>query len=53
MTTAREIVKDIEDIEYAETNLNLETNANIINEWKWFEAKNHKKRRSFVKKQIG
>ena len=38
------------NIEYAETNLNLETNANIINEWKWFEAKNHKKRRSFVKK---
>ena len=37
-------------IEYAETNLNLEDNANIINQWKNFDCVNHKKRRAFVKK---
>lgn len=37
-------------IEYAETNLNLETNANIQNQWKAFTAVQHKRRRSYVKK---
>lgn len=37
-------------IEYAETNLNLETNAAIQNQWKAFDSKLHKRRRAFVKK---
>lgn len=36
-------------VKYAETNLNLETNANIQNQWKAFNFVQHKKRRSFVK----
>ena len=36
-------------IEYAETNLNLETNANIQNQWKSFKSVQHKRRRSYVK----
>lgn len=38
------------NIEHAETNLNLETNTAIINQWKMFDARLHKKRRSYVKK---
>ena len=38
------------DIEYAETNLNLETNNNIQNQWKSFDSILHKRRRAFVKK---
>ena len=38
------------EIEYAETNLNLETNANILNQWKAFDCTPHKRRRSYVKK---
>lgn len=37
-------------IEYAETNLNLETNTSIINMWKVFNSRQHKRRRAFVKK---
>lgn len=37
-------------IEYAETNLTLEYNHNILNQWKNFNATQHKRRRSFVKK---
>lgn len=37
-------------IEYAETNLNLETNDNIQNQWKSFDSVLHKRRRAFVKK---
>ncbi|MBR7032856.1 MAG: N-acetyltransferase [Clostridia bacterium] len=37
-------------IKYAETNLNLEDNYAIINQWKRFRAVNHKRRRSYVKK---
>lgn len=36
-------------IEYAETNLNLETNHAILNQWKRFKAIRHKRRRSYVK----
>ena len=39
-----------EGVEYCETNLNLEDNRSIINQWKRFRAVQHKKRRSFVKK---
>ena len=37
-------------VEYAETNLNLEENKNIQNQWKVFNAVQHKRRRSYVKK---
>lgn len=36
--------------EYAETNLNLETNQNIQNQWKNFDSVLHKRRRAFIKK---
>jgi len=47
-----EMIKMLTDggIEYAETNLNLETNANIQNQWKAFKSIQHKRRRSYVKK---
>ena len=37
-------------IKYAETNLNLEDNLAIQNQWKHFDARLHKRRRSFIKK---
>ena len=37
-------------IEYAETNLNLEDNLMIQNQWKRFREVKHKRRRSYVKK---
>ena len=40
-------------IEYAETNLNLEDNYAIQNQWKRFKAVRHKRRRSYVKKLEG
>ena len=33
-----------------ETNLNLETNTAVISQWKHFTARQHKRRRSYVKK---
>ena len=39
-----------EGIEHAETNLNLEYNYPIRNMWKRFDAVEHKRRRSYVKK---
>lgn len=44
----RMMVRD--NIEYCETNLNMEDNVNIINMWKNFDNVIHKRRRSFVKK---
>lgn len=41
---------DDKNIQFAETNLNLENNVSIQNQWKNFDAKQHKRRRSFVKK---
>ncbi|MBO6262710.1 MAG: GNAT family N-acetyltransferase [Clostridia bacterium] len=38
------------NIEYAETNLNLEDNLSIQNQWKIFDAVLHKRRRAYVKK---
>lgn len=35
---------------HAETNLNLEDNIHIQNQWKAFDARLHKRRRSYVKK---
>lgn len=37
-------------VEYAETNLNLEDNYAIQNQWKRFVAVQHKRRRAFVKR---
>ena len=37
------------DIEYFETNLNLETNTQVMAQWKYFDAEQHKRRRSYVK----
>ena len=37
-------------VKYAETNLNLEYNHAILNQWKRFRAERHKVRRSYVKK---
>ncbi|MBQ9679145.1 MAG: N-acetyltransferase [Ruminococcus sp.] len=47
-----EVLKMLKDdsIEYAETNLNLETNAAIQNQWKRFKEVKHKRRRAYVKK---
>ena len=35
---------------YAETNLNLEDNISIQNQWKLFDSRLHKRRRCFIKK---
>lgn len=40
-------------VEYAETNLNLENNYAILNQWKRFRQVVHKRRRSYVKKLDG
>lgn len=36
-------------VKYCETNLNLETNANIQAQWRHFNAVQHKRRRSYIK----
>lgn len=41
------------EVEYAETNLNLEDNSAIRNQWKAFDARQHKRRRCFVKRIAG
>ena len=42
-----------QNIEHSETNLNLETNSNIINQWKSFDTTQHKRHRCSVKKIDG
>lgn len=37
-------------VKHAETNLNLETNAAVMAQWKFFEPRQHKRARSFIKK---
>ena len=37
-------------VDYAETNLNLETNTPVLAQWKYFDSKQHKRRRSYIKK---
>lgn len=39
-------------IEHAETNLNLEYNIPIQNAWKYFDAKQNKRRRCFIKRLV-
>lgn len=41
-----------DNIEFCETNLNMEDNTNIINMWKNFDNVVHKRRRSYIKKLI-
>ncbi len=48
ITMLQDILSD-ERVEYCETNLNLETNANIQAQWKHFESIQHKRRRSYIK----
>lgn len=36
-------------VKKCETNLNLETNAPVIAQWKYFSARQHKRRRSYIK----
>lgn len=38
-----------EEIEFCETNLNLETNTQVMAQWKYFDARQHKRRRAYVK----
>ena len=40
------------DVRICETNLNLESNSAVIAQWKYFDARQHKRRRSY-KKKIG
>jgi GNAT superfamily N-acetyltransferase len=40
----------VDNIEYADTNLNLEDNHAIINIWRHFDSTQNKRRRAFVKK---
>ena len=37
------------EIEYFETNLNLETNVQVMAQWKYFDSEQHKRRRSYIK----
>ena len=38
------------DIEYCESNLNLETNTQVMAQWNYFTALQHKRRRAYIKK---
>ena len=37
------------EVEKCETNLNLETNHAVLAQWKYFDARQHKRRRSYIK----
>lgn len=37
------------EIDHFETNLNLETNVQVMAQWKYFDATQHKRRRAYVK----
>ena len=37
-------------VESCETNLNLETNTAVQAQWKYFDARQHKRRRAYIKK---
>ena len=40
------------EVDYFETNLNLETNTQIISQWKYLKSVQHKRRRSYIKSII-
>ncbi len=48
LTVLADVLKD-GNVQYMETNLNLEDNVNIISMWKRFEHIQHKRRRSYKK----
>lgn len=48
MTFLQDMLSD-KHVQYLETNLNLETNANIQTQWKHFDSIQHKRRRSYIK----
>ena len=48
MMVIQDIFKD-RNVQYMETNLNLETNVNIQAQWKHFDSIQHKRRRSYIK----
>ena len=52
VAVSAELMKMLKDpnIEYAETNLNLENNFAIQNQWKRFKRVDHKRRRAYIKK---
>ena len=37
------------EVDHFETNLNLETNVQVMAQWKYFDATQHKRRRAYVK----
>ena len=37
------------EVDYFETNLNLETNKQVMAQWKYFDARQHKRRRAYKK----
>ncbi len=39
----------INDVEKCETNLNLETNTQVMAQWKYVSARQHKRRRAYIK----
>jgi len=41
------------EIKCFETNLNLETNTQVMAQWKYFDAEQHKRRRAYIKKIAG
>jgi len=43
-------ILDRDTVKYCETNLNLEDNVRVISQWKYFESRQHKKRRAYIKK---
>ena len=49
LTTLQDLLEK-NNIEYMETNLNLETNVNVQSQWRYFEKIQHKRRRAFIKK---
>ena len=40
-------------VKRCETNLNLETNTPVIAQWKYFNSRQHKRRRSYIKNVEG
>ena len=49
MTVLQDMLSD-KHVQYLETNLNLEDNANIQTQWKHFDHIQHKRRRSYIKR---
>ena len=39
-------------VEYAESNVELETNVSVQSQWEYFHREHHKTRRSYIKKLI-